>query len=145
MKRAHHLIGTLLCGIVLAQNTLAQEIEMVAPKDPIDRLSEFIRSGRHQFEPIPEDIKRDLGAWLDEKQKAVRATYSDPMLPPWQYRPDLAQASMGWRMGPGEDYIMDYIAWYQALSSDSQQSYIVQFPEPADWAGFYDMVLPKKP
>lgn len=109
----------------------------------MDRLGDFVRSGRHQSESIPEDIKSDLGEWLDEKQKAVRATYSDPMLPPWQYRPDLAQGSMGWRMGSGEDYMMDYIGWYQALTSDSRQSYIIQFPEPEHWVGFYDVVLPK--
>ncbi|GHC46038.1 hypothetical protein GCM10007315_04580 [Gemmobacter tilapiae] len=116
---------------------------MTEKSNPMDRLADFVKSGRNRTEPIPDDIKEDLGKWLDEENRKRRASYSDPMLPPWQYRPDIPRASMGWRMGPGEDYIMDFLNWYRALSVEQQQIYAKGHPEPNDWDGFLSSILPK--
>lgn len=58
--------------------------------------------------------------------------------PPWLMYPHLKKQSMGWRMGYGEGYINDFEDWYGKLGKEEKYSYVELFPEPFDWAGWYE-------
>lgn len=58
--------------------------------------------------------------------------------PPWLLYPYLKQDSLGWRMGYGEGYIDDFLAWFSSLPLESKEEYIELFPEPFDWVGWYE-------
>ncbi len=34
------------------------------------------------------------------------------MLPPWKVFPQMAEASLGWSMGPGAYYWIEFCGWY---------------------------------
>jgi hypothetical protein len=57
--------------------------------------------------------------------------------PPWLVYPHIQFASIGWRMGPGEDYWVKFDAWYAALSGTERDQYERDYPEPKSWDGFY--------
>jgi hypothetical protein len=59
------------------------------------------------------------------------------MKPPWAAHPELPFGSIGWRMGYGEDYWMQFHRWYGALRPDRRDQYERDHPEPEPWAGFY--------
>jgi hypothetical protein len=106
-------------------------------KSGMELLSDFIRSGKHRTEPIPAEIREKVQVWLDDARAVSRATYQEPMLPPWLYRPDIPAYSIGWRMGPGEDYWIDFRSWFVALSQADRSAYVETHQEPPDWEGFY--------
>jgi len=109
---------------------------MVRDDEPMHRLAEFINSGRHQTEEIPDDIKRDVLAWNERN----RPIYPKPMKPPWRYLPHIPFGSIGWRMGLGEDYWGAFCPWFLALTSDAKKVFSAKNPEPESWEGFYEMV-----
>jgi hypothetical protein len=57
--------------------------------------------------------------------------------PPWKQFPEYDRLSLGWRMGPGEDYRFDFAQWFRGLPADQRRAYAAEHPEPADWVGFY--------
>ena len=59
------------------------------------------------------------------------------MQPPWKVFPHIPFGSIGWRMGPGEDYWMEFNDWYRRKSRVHRQRYAIENPEPEGWAGFY--------
>ncbi|MEZ0244130.1 MAG: hypothetical protein ACAH11_12200 [Sphingomonas sp.] len=59
------------------------------------------------------------------------------LLPPWLKHPDIRRGSIGWRMGYGETYLIEFDRWYASLGSGGRQHYREQYPEPTDWDGFY--------
>nr|WP_293838826.1 hypothetical protein [uncultured Arsenicibacter sp.] len=61
----------------------------------------------------------------------------DLLEPPWE-KFDYDRYDMGWRMGKGEDYLMEWAKWYYQLSEGAQTNYQSTFPEPKEWKGFYD-------
>ena len=64
-------------------------------------------------------------------------TYPSAMDAPWQALPDIPAGSIGWRMGRGEDYIMAFWKWFNALTPPHQATYKDEHPEPEGWRGFY--------
>lgn len=40
-------------------------------------------------------------------------------------------------MGYGEDYWVEFDAWFKLKSPDQKRAYAAEFPEPAEWPGFY--------
>jgi hypothetical protein len=110
---------------------------MTDEKSGMDLLADFIKSGRHQTEPIPAEVREKVQIWLDQERAKALATYQDPMLPPWLYMPDVPALSIGWRMGPGEDYWLDFRSWFLGLLPEEKQSYSDCYREPRDWTGFY--------
>jgi len=68
----------------------------------------------------------------------VLHTINNPMPPLWMMFPELPQASMGWRMGYGESYSIEFMNWFKELSSNEKQQYQHLFPAPKMWRGFYD-------
>ncbi len=59
------------------------------------------------------------------------------MNPVWIKFPDISLDSIGWRMGAGEEYWMEWVSWFNKLETLQKQSYILEWPEPKQWAGFY--------
>ena len=59
------------------------------------------------------------------------------MLPPWRKYPNVPLGSVGWRMGHGEDYWIEFDDWFKHKPMDQQHAYAMLNPEPAGWAGFY--------
>jgi len=47
---------------------------------------------------------------------------------------------MGWRMGPGEDYWHEFHDWILSLDRPEVDEFVLAFPEPESWAGFYDTI-----
>ena len=41
-------------------------------------------------------------------------------------------------MGGGDDYVMQFGNWFNALSDDERAQYRQMFPEPRGWVGWYD-------
>jgi hypothetical protein len=63
---------------------------------------------------------------------------ADELPPPWRKYPQIPARSMGWRMGHGEDFWVRWHLAYGALDDAARAAYRERFPEPEDWAGFYD-------
>ena len=59
------------------------------------------------------------------------------MLPPWRKYPNIPLGSIGWRMGLGEDYWIEFEDWFKHQPMDQQHAYAVSNPEPPGWARFY--------
>ena len=108
----------------------------------MQRLMNFINSGRHRKEEWPEDLSEDVIEWVESKRANRKAEASDPelMLPPWIKYPHIPAGSVGWRMGPGEDYWMDFLWWMRKLSESDFEAYKLANPAPSGWDNFYTMM-----
>ncbi|MEP6344083.1 MAG: hypothetical protein ABJ275_12290 [Maricaulaceae bacterium] len=85
------------------------------------------------------DAQRDI-AWKEfsELNSLPEAyVYGPPFEPPWVAFPDCSQGSMGFRMGAGEDYIMQFKKWYKAADNATIFRYKNKNPEPDDYQWFY--------
>jgi hypothetical protein len=60
------------------------------------------------------------------------------LLPPWKKYPEIHRFSIGWRMGYGEDYMIEWIEYYSKLSEEKKETYKRKFPTPIMWLGFYN-------
>jgi hypothetical protein len=59
------------------------------------------------------------------------------MTPPWDAHPDIPAGSIGWRMGRGEEYLIEFDEWFARKHADAKQTYADKYPEPRAWNGFY--------
>lgn len=57
---------------------------------------------------------------------------------PWIAYPYIERYSIGWRMGVGESYIMEWSDWYEGLDAKEQKEYQCLFPEPITWKGYWE-------
>jgi len=60
------------------------------------------------------------------------------MTPPWEEFPEIPFMSIGWRMGPGEDYMHKWWSWMKMKSATQRKAYYDLNSEPKHWSGFYD-------
>ncbi|GMQ64653.1 NADAR family protein [Vallitalea maricola] len=60
------------------------------------------------------------------------------MAPLWLKYPHIRRGSIGWRMGYGEAYAMEYYLWQKGLDKEFWEEYKLLFPEPINWLGWYD-------
>ncbi|MCG3266621.1 hypothetical protein [Yoonia sp. I 8.24] len=111
---------------------------MEQEKNAIDRFIEFTNSGRHRSEELPSDIAEGMNEWLYERAQQ----YEYPLRPPWEEMPHIPFGSIGWRMGPGEDYWTVFLEWARSLTGDEYVSYVHLNKEPDSWEGFYELVRP---
>ena len=88
-------------------------------------------------EGLSDEILSELADWLSANPEP---SYPDPMQPPWLQFPDLDRRSVGWRMGPGEEYLLAFAGWFRQLGTDRRTSYREDNPEPEDWLGFYELL-----
>jgi hypothetical protein len=86
----------------------------------------------------------DEPPWMAElrayREANPRTKLSDEPPPPWIKYPDIPRSSIGWRMGAGEDYRRDFHDWFGDLSPAERVTYRQRWPEPADWAGYFDIL-----
>ncbi|WP_254086759.1 NADAR family protein [Dawidia cretensis] len=66
-----------------------------------------------------------------------RYTESD-MLPPWKRFPNIDPHDMFWRMGGGEQYVMDLGDYFRSLSGRDKKIYQLTYPSSGDWIRYYD-------
>lgn len=59
------------------------------------------------------------------------------MIPPWKAFPNIAAGSSGWRMGLGEEFMVDFDDWFGRKHAGAKKRYADENPEPAGWEGFY--------
>lgn len=62
---------------------------------------------------------------------------ADTFAAPWNKYPNVDPGDMYWRMGKGEEYIIDFTKYYDALSEKEKNAYQLYNPTPKDWQGFY--------
>jgi hypothetical protein len=65
------------------------------------------------------------------------------MKPAWLAYPDIPRYSIGWRMGRGEDHYNAVSKMFSGLDEEEQAAYRQCYPEPPEWAGWYDQVQAK--
>jgi ribA/ribD-fused uncharacterized protein len=58
--------------------------------------------------------------------------------PPWTKFSDVDSNDMFWRMGKGEDYLIEFSKYYQSLTEREKKIYKMTNPQPYEWTGFYD-------
>ncbi|MCL2116695.1 MAG: NADAR family protein [Methanobrevibacter sp.] len=64
-----------------------------------------------------------------------------PMAPLWIKFPYIPQGSIGWRMGSGEDYQMEFSYWFGKLSKKDKLKYQEMFPCPKSWKNYYNSYI----
>lgn len=67
-----------------------------------------------------------------------RFNINNPMAPLWLMYPHISRYSIGWRMGYGETYALEFGDWYCGLSTEKQKQFQQMFPEPKEWLGWYE-------
>lgn len=64
-----------------------------------------------------------------------------PPKPPWIKYPNCHPTDMFWRMGNGEDYLVDYFGLYFKYSTKAEiYAYKLKYPEHKDWLGTYESI-----
>ena len=67
----------------------------------------------------------------------------EEMLPPWLQYPEIQLGSMGWRMGPGEEYWYQFVDWYGRLNEGEREGYKARYPKPESWKVFWPYIPEK--
>jgi ribA/ribD-fused uncharacterized protein len=57
---------------------------------------------------------------------------------PWNRYPEKSSADLFWRMGAGEEFILNFSKEYQNMSEADQVIFRISNPEPKNWKGFYE-------
>jgi hypothetical protein len=83
-------------------------------------------------------MSSELREFLERARKEMEAKAVDHRQPPWKAFPEYERYSMGWRMGPGEDYWGAFHSWFRSLSRQDVDAFVAFHPEPERWSGFYD-------
>lgn len=55
------------------------------------------------------------------------------MAPLWLMYPNIQNGSIGWRMGYGEGYAMDFYSWFDNLEEEEKKKYREMFQKPKRW------------
>ncbi len=80
-------------------------------------------------------MKSVVGPWPDPEVPTFDTM--GYMVPPWVKYPNLPKASMGWRMGLGEEYWGQFQSWWWRQLRETRKKVRVTYPEPQEWADFY--------
>jgi len=59
------------------------------------------------------------------------------MKPPWKEHPEIEPGSIGWRMGYGEEYMMDFNTWFENQTEEFKRIYSDENPPPPILAEFF--------
>jgi ribA/ribD-fused uncharacterized protein len=60
------------------------------------------------------------------------------MLPPWKRFPDIDALDMFWKMGNGQQYIGDFVKFFNELSDRDKVRYKLIYPAYGHWMDFYN-------
>lgn len=73
------------------------------------------------------------------KERFEKELKSKPPLPPWLEYPDISEGDIFWRMGTGEDYLVEYFGLYFKYATSAEvDAYVSKYPEPKEWLGTYE-------
>ncbi|RZF79951.1 hypothetical protein EXT46_13450 [Pseudoalteromonas sp. CO325X] len=73
------------------------------------------------------------------KERYENELKSNPPEPPWVKFPDFHPTDMFWRMGKGENYLVDYFGLYFKYAPKADlKAYKQKYPEHKDWLGTYE-------
>ena len=96
-------------------------------------------SKRHKKRKQPQP---DTPDWVVEKRRFAKKLANDfsfvPVegepLPPWIQYPEVLIGSIGWRMGPGEDFLHEvFFPFWQSLNQSQQTAYFQKFDLGSKW------------
>lgn len=62
----------------------------------------------------------------------------NPMQSPWTKFPNIDNHDMFWRMGMGEDYLIQFYNYYDELTEKEKTIYRLTNPAPYDWTDTYE-------
>tara|TARA_Y100001972_G_scaffold128868_1_gene192296 strand:- start:2802 stop:3560 length:759 start_codon:yes stop_codon:yes gene_type:complete len=62
----------------------------------------------------------------------------NPILPPWLAYPDLDRNSIGWRMGYGENHLIELSEYLESLTETERKIYQLTYPESGEWKNWYE-------
>lgn len=89
----------------------------------------------------PKRLLRKLEKWRKDNPALDDFKEGTKLDPPWIMFPHIPRGSIGWRMGPGEDYWHGFRKWYRNLSPEKQAAYAAGFPEEGKWVGYYQTLI----
>jgi hypothetical protein len=64
-------------------------------------------------------------------------------LAPWEIYPEIPCGSIHWRMGPGEDVMLEWWRNLDPLSKDERMAWLQRHPWPEGWQWWIDRLLEK--
>ncbi|MEM1265152.1 MAG: hypothetical protein AAGI50_03960 [Pseudomonadota bacterium] len=85
-------------------------------------------------------MSSELKEFLKNAAAEMKRNAVDHKQPPWTAFPEYERYSMGWRMGPGEDYWDAFLSWIRSLGKLDAEAFFSEYPEPEGWKGFYDSI-----
>lgn len=88
----------------------------------------------------PNKRQNELNPEIVQRHNPVRIDFPKPMMPPWLAFPHIPRASIGWRMGDGEEYLCFFSQWFQEMSDGDKSAFAELYPEPDQWHRFYSML-----
>ncbi|MTI20725.1 NADAR family protein [Fulvivirga sp. RKSG066] len=59
---------------------------------------------------------------------------------PWNEFPAIDAVDIFWRMGKGEDFIINFFKNYQSLTKSEKVKFQIANPEPKNWRGFFEEI-----
>lgn len=130
-QQGRSVFYSLLYYRLQTKNKDGQNLKMTKRNRSIN-VQEHILSNGVMSSELKEFLKN---AAVEMKENAV-----DYKQPPWAAFPEYERHSMGWRMGPGEDYWHAFHSWIRSLRNQDADAFISRYPEPEDWKGFYDNI-----
>jgi hypothetical protein len=86
---------------------------------------------------MPGKILMKVRAELTKNGLMMNNELKQILLPPWLKYPQIQRYSIGWRMGYGESYFMEWGSWYDSLSDKGKELYQQQYPAQGEWEGYY--------
>ncbi len=84
---------------------------------------------------------RASAAFVWEKPQGIRHKESMPeevkpsseREPPWKAFPE-EPSSLRWRMGPGEDFIQEWLSFWRGLTREARKRYLLNHSPPREWS-----------
>lgn len=76
-----------------------------------------------------------LGALLEQVRSELAGGGSSLVPPPWIAFPDVEPSDLFWRMGRGEDHVIQVSRFRDALSPSARAEYDAYFKVPEEWRG----------
>ena len=77
----------------------------------------------------------DIDKYFKENEEDInKVIRTMGILPPWLRYPDIPCGSIGWRMGPGETYIQDWLYWISTMTPEKRLKYLERYAHiPKEW------------
>ena len=89
-----------------------------------------------------EEREKAFLEFLDAHTKGsygVCKPYGPPFEAPWVVFPNIkSQYGIGWRMGGGEDFMVQFQTWYKSASKGERRDFQSKWPEPSGFETFYE-------